>query len=718
MSFARWVGLLVLCLAGCTDSGNDQIPSMSLRPGAQVLLEGNEISGSEAVVCNVTPLSCRRDTLGLTDFARDGDRLAFIGWRRGNYPQLWVSEDRGATWKLHLLPSPADRVEGNRYVAPPYISLVLAQGRIWLAISAAHGVGDGTEQQGFRSEPYIQLVEVDLAHDEYRLTRKLGSGRLAVRGDELLQVFTVEDPRVTGFGNVYLQSHPLKGEGSDPTREAWTLPFNAQTAVPYGWITVDGRTWSGFLDRKTTHLESCLVTTRLGASPPLESSCSGRLFWPGELSVASTSFPLPTPRGLALMSSSGGHAWAALPSSTPEEPPTLVDLGEGRPLQDPYDVDHFRFAGFVPVFREGLPPTDPARSVLRRPAANGGVEELPFPLDPCVEGGPCGEDPRNISSHGMLRGLFDLGGGEYVAIWIGDAVPGFGDKPVLVATRERATVRPAQVTSATQSGPFIAAPEARVGTPLERQCARAVGCGQFRNFPACVQELLSASSTHSARFLAATDCAAIAAWGQTGCVPRCEGSVAVTCSPALQQRDCAAEGGRCEFDGTGRPTCMPLASPVGRCGRCAGSTAITCSEGRASATDCAASGAECVESEVGMDATGNRITQAACSFGVCEEGVSFQCTAEGASLACSDLGVHRALARVDCSRLELPCSETAACGPRWNDCPLGYNDQCQGPYSVWCMGGAIRFADCRTLGSSRCEPSGNYIVGFASRCVP
>jgi hypothetical protein len=359
-----------------------------------------------------------------------------------------------------------------------------------------------------------------------------------------------------------------------------------------------------------------------------------------------------------------------------------IALGPGEPTRNRGVSGRPRFPGMVAVSTG----RDSAR--LMRVNRDGTVDDVLLPSSPC-EGNPYScLDPENAdvarADYGDALWAEPLGNDEFLVVYLSDAAPGLPEaRPVLTASRERATYR--RVTP--NSGPVLEGPpgypKATRAGPLAEYCVRKLTCASqsSQDLYNCVGTLMVSPSPWLDSAVAAANAAPCSSPfftmpGYFDC--RLQGGVASVVDNGQGQRmlQCEVGGGLTSAD----------------CNTCVGDIAVSCFNGVPSGTSCAATGQGC---------TNGRCTATACTLTT-----AFTCS--------GDQGVRcyeGTLKAVRCDLLGMGCN-VATPSPGWSPCvskttPEWFSQtnvpaKCEGRFLLWDINGQ-QWADCKALGFSGCS---------------
>ena len=462
------------------------------------------------------------------------------------------------------------------------------------------------------------------------------------------------------------------------------------------WTSSNGATW---VTAQPEGTQVCIYRVTPSGSMTPSRTCWGDSLFPPEIGSPTASLEVvETTRGPMLCANrpaSNGHVVAALIDSTP----VALDLGAINPPRRDPGV-HARYGGLV------LGNSLAASSALD--ITSTGVDQLSFPATPCSTS-TCGSDQVQL---GWLLGL---PGGDLLAFYVvetGAFSEGlYGTQttshPLLVTRR----VTPAR--AAYGAGPPSLA--ARPAPSLMNACTVMSSCfGTARQ--ACVNVFQVSSLTAPNRNQLLTSytsgCATLAPlWpdaslpGRSGCVPGCNGNVAVTCSGSTvaTATDCSRTHATCGVTaGTGTLACGDGSATLS-CGTCsANGGAVTCDRPVPTVTGCAALGRSCQVTTTGPlcpipTACTNEVSCSGDTLTRCVEG-SFRTT--------------------DCAEHGQTCTTAngGACvsASPYPACAAGtFTEACDGTRALYCSGGTLLASDCAVLGFGRCT-----VVGGEARCAP
>ncbi|MBA2660665.1 MAG: hypothetical protein H0U74_00095 [Bradymonadaceae bacterium] len=458
--------------------------------------------------------------------------------------------------------------------------------------------------------------------------------------------------------------------------------------IPNSFASADGRNFHGVC-LTSDETRFCRISISVeGRSFP---ECSVRDFWPPEL-VEGVATPGPQNVGVVVAAIEDGYAVIA---SLPEEesPPRILTLGPATEFYPVWAGTVPRFGGFI-AFRHG---SEPWR--LADVGADGVVQEVIVPANPCIEGAECGKSAE-------LRFLLPLGDDYFLGFYIVNAFNFPSAHEFIYALRFKAERRPFPDAPGRERPLIPGYPTAREAGPMIKACLAARSCGfGVGSLHSCsgLWDRFAPQSKNLLRALEAVSegCEALReAWptglwdlpagsncrqGCTGnvfnyCLPYSEGSIFVNCD--IYGTTCDPQVG-C-VDGSSPPGCHRCTSNgnLAECGRqAAGSYIFSCAE----------QDLMCVE--VGGQAI--CMTEETCTASRCEDGVAWYCFAENNRYIVH----HCALMGLDCWHE----GEQAGCWPGQTLPGCGsIADWCIGSSAISCVGGVLQVADCQELGFSGC----------------
>jgi hypothetical protein len=645
---------------GGADSSGPRVDLPPMRPGAVVLHAAHQGYGDPD------------PTLDALDASVDGDRVVVLTLRPAMHASLQISEDGGATFRVLAIPD-----DPQRYTAR---AVYAAHGKVFVISSAA------------------LMREIDLT--------------TGVAGPPIAMP-TTDPPRfhrdadaIAGFQIASGQIEWARFEAVTGALQRVVRPLREDEACLND--RQDGRvsvTHDGvrFTTLCAERYARCLVTFDGAVGGATTRACLPLADWPIGAHIAHTI--VARGDGVYLLYSAAGRLVARRFAETPPSLGAPIDLGPG--LLGP-------FARIGEDAHGGLIRALDASGAVRFVAWPEGRDPhtLPLPESVCLAPAACSIGFATQTQYRTLKLALPLDGtlDRWLAVygfgWDGLPASYYVVAHALASGDAGPPFVPPPATSEDRGPP---PPEAPAESPLERVCARAVGCFPTFGIEDCVDYWLTArgptrSEDDAYQAFVATGPACsdfVGTFPQVAlrtesCQALCDGDAAFFgCAPEPLGAGAICDSGTCLIGADGGASCGAADGAV--CGTCVDGGAVQCRYGHFEGVmDCAARGLTCVLAPA---------TGAVCASGA--RCLRNHCGPDGLEICLGSADTSSVVATIDCERVGLLCDTgftlgaTGHCGTAlraYATCVTGPGSRCDGDALLYCVGDQQRFIDCAALG--------------------